>query len=260
MNSAPEEAVRASVPAIQIVPPSGQAAAPISTSPASSPAPGIKLPALAWSRPAPRRMLNFWLALALLLVLAPFMLLVALIIKLTSPGPVLYTQPRVGLDRRSPRDYRWAERRKLDYGGRVFTIYKFRTMRADVNAALQVWAHPNDERVTSVGRLLRVYRVDELPQLVNVLKRDMNIVGPRPEQPHIVMALRETIENYPLRQRVLPGITGWAQVNLSYDRCVEDARRKVEYDLEYLRNSSVTTDIRIMFRTVPVVFFKRGAW
>jgi lipopolysaccharide/colanic/teichoic acid biosynthesis glycosyltransferase len=223
------------------------------------------------------------------------MLVIALLIKLSSPGPVLYTQPRVGLNRRRPEnrerverrqvdhggrpltmykfrsrliglnrrqpgEYRWAERRMTDYGGRPFTIYKFRSMRAESGPTLQVWARPNDDRVTPLGRLLRAYRIDELPQLYNVLKGDMNVVGPRPEQPLIFMSLRETIDDYPLRQWVLPGITGWAQVNLSYDTSIDDARRKVEYDLEYVRNSSLSTDLRILFRTVPVVVFKRGAW
>jgi lipopolysaccharide/colanic/teichoic acid biosynthesis glycosyltransferase len=258
MSAAPEEVVRAAVRGPQgsgSFHPSGRvpASAVSQAFPNDAPAP-------AWRESVPRRLLNFWLALASLFVLAPFMLLVALLIKLSTRGPVLFTQPRVGLDRRRPGDYRWAERRQVDYGGRLFRIYKFRTMQADADPALQVWADPNDHRVTRVGRVLRVYRVDELPQLINVLKREMNIVGPRPEQPLIFMQLREKIDNYPERQRVLPGITGWAQVNQSYDRCLEDARRKVEYDLEYIRTNSVTTDLRILVRTVPVVFFKRGAW
>jgi lipopolysaccharide/colanic/teichoic acid biosynthesis glycosyltransferase len=208
----------------------------------------------------PRRRLNVWLALIALVLLAPLMLLVAVFVKLSSPGPVLYTQPRVGLNRRKPGENRWTDRRRVDYGGRVFTIYKFRSMRADTSPAVQVWANPNDDRVTRVGRILRLYRVDELPQLINVLKGDMNIVGPRPEQPAIFLTLREKIDNYPQRQSVLPGITGWAQVNQSYDRCIEDARRKVEFDLEYVRKSSVAMDLRILMRTVPVVVFKRGAW
>jgi lipopolysaccharide/colanic/teichoic acid biosynthesis glycosyltransferase len=259
MNSAPEEGVRATLRGVGIVGPAREVAVP---TPADSGFPSTltRRSKLVWRFPAPRRILNFWLALVSLVVLAPLMLVVALLVKLTSPGPVLFTQPRVGLDRRRPEDHRWAGRRSVDYGGRLFTIYKFRTMRADADPALQVWAHPNDRRVTRVGKVLRVYRIDELPQLLNVLKQDMNVVGPRPEQPLIFMQLREKIENYPARQRVLPGITGLAQVNQSYDRCIEDARRKVQYDLEYMRNNSVAKDIQILVQTVPVVFFKRGAW
>src|SRR5690606_30276482 len=188
------------------------------------------------------------------------MLLIALLVKLSSPGPVLYTQPRVGLDRRNGPDPRWSGRRKVDYGGRLVTIYKFRTMRAAPASAQQVWARPDDDRVTRVGRVLRQYRLDELPQLFNVLRGDMNIVGPRPEQPRIFMTLREQVDRYAHRQRVLPGITGWAQVNQSYDTSIEDVRRKVEYDLEYLQNESVFMDLRVLTRTLPVMLFKRGAW
>jgi len=195
-----------------------------------------------------------------LLALAPVMMLIALAIKLTSPGPVIYSQTRVGLDRRRPVDISHQGRRKLDLGGRPFTIYKFRTMRADPSASLQVWAAPNDSRVTKIGRLLRNTRLDELPQLFNVLRGDMNIVGPRPEQPNIFMSLRQQISRYPERQRVLPGITGWAQVNQQYDTCLDDVRSKVAFDLEYIRDRSALGDLKILLRTIPVMFFRRGAW
>jgi lipopolysaccharide/colanic/teichoic acid biosynthesis glycosyltransferase len=207
-----------------------------------------------------RRGLNVVIASLLLVICAPLMLLISLLIKLTSPGPVVYRQSRVGVDRRDPMNTSWNGRRRIDYGGRLFTIYKFRTMRPDPAATLQIWALPDDNRVTPLGRLLRMYRLDELPQLVNVLKGDMNIVGPRPEQPKIFMDLRQEIERYAERQRVLPGITGWAQINLKYDSSVEDVRRKVKFDLEYIQRRSAVQDLWILLRTVPVMLFRRGAW
>ena len=140
-------------------------------------------------------------------------------------------------------------------------IYKFRTMK--VNAEVPhsaVWATKMDARVTPVGRFMRKYRIDELPQLFNVLRGEMNIVGPRPERPSIFSQLCDDIEEYPLRQRAKPGITGWAQVNHNYDTCVEDVRKKVRYDLEYLERQSVTEDLRIMARTLPVMILSRGGW
>lgn len=194
-----------------------------------------------------------------LVATAPLMLLIAAAIKLTSRGPVFYRQTRIGIDRR--RHFGGNHRREVDYGGRPFTIYKFRTMAQGGRVTdLQCWASPNDARVTRVGRVLRKYRLDELPQLINVLFGDMNVVGPRPEQPAIFASLREQIAPYPIRQRVRPGITGWAQINQSYDTCLEDVRRKVTYDLEYLERQSVAEDLKIMLRTVPTVAFKRGAW
>ncbi len=133
-------------------------------------------------------------------------------------------------------------------------------MRVNGNPEAQVWARPDDPRVTRLGRVLRKYRLDELPQLFNVLRGDMNIVGPRPEQPQIFAELRRQIGGYARRQRVRPGITGWAQVNLHYDTSVESVRQKVAYDLEYVARQSLAEDLRIMARTVPVVLFRRGAW
>jgi lipopolysaccharide/colanic/teichoic acid biosynthesis glycosyltransferase len=220
-------------------------------------------------RPAPaalapgeraRRMVNVVLAVAGLLVALPLMLLIALVVKATSPGPVIYTQTRVGRDRRDGPSPMWADRRRVDYGGRLFRIYKFRTMHADPAAAVQIWAQPGDRRTTPVGAFLRKYRLDELPQLWNVLRGDMNIVGPRPEQPNIFLSLREQIEDYPLRQRVLPGITGLAQVNQSYDRCVDDVRRKLRFDLAYIENASPWGDVAILLRTIPVILFRKGGW
>lgn len=206
-----------------------------------------------------RRALNVVVALVAIVATAPLMLLIAILIKLTSPGPVLYRQLRVGLDRRGGSGGHW--RRKVDYGGRLFVMYKFRTMYAgQPGGQKQVWASPDDPRVTPIGRFLRKYRLDELPQFVNVLKGDMNVVGPRPEQPEIFMQLRDQITKYQERQRLLPGITGWAQVNQPYDQNIDDVRRKLQLDLEYASQPSALQDLRILARTVPVMMFRKGGW
>lgn len=207
-----------------------------------------------------RRNLNVAAAAVLLLITAPVMIAVALAIRLTSRGPILYTQPRVGIDRRDDDPHVPVDpRRQIDHGGRIFQIYKFRTMQPRPESENgQRWASQEEERITTVGRFLRRYRIDELPQLFNVLKGEMNLVGPRPEQPDIFKQMRDTIDGYERRQRVLPGITGLAQVNHHYDQCVEDVRRKVTLDLEYLERVSPLQDLRIMAQTVPVVLFGRG--
>ena len=134
-------------------------------------------------------------------------------------------------------------------------------MRTDAEQGTgAVWAQAHDPRVTWIGRYLRQYRIDELPQLINVLKGEMNIVGPRPERPMIFAELRKNITEYPLRQRAKPGITGLAQINHHYDRCLDDVRKKVSYDLEYIEKQSLLEDLRIMFQTVPVILFRRGGW
>jgi lipopolysaccharide/colanic/teichoic acid biosynthesis glycosyltransferase len=243
------------------------------------------------------RALNILLAAFALVLLSPLLVLIALAVKLTSRGPIFYTQVRVGVDRRArierrrradrrggaerrlgldrrsrPPDRRATAscradvarrvvgRRTADIGGYAFRIYKFRTMCVDAECASGVvWATRNDPRATAVGRILRHFRLDELPQLYNVLKGDMNIVGPRPERPSIFCRLREEIPEYPLRQRTLPGITGWAQVRHSYDACIDDVRQKVRFDLEYLQRRNLWVDLQIMVRTIPVMLFKRGA-
>jgi lipopolysaccharide/colanic/teichoic acid biosynthesis glycosyltransferase len=205
-----------------------------------------------------RRVLNVTIAVALLIVTLPLTIIIGLLIKLTSPGPILYTQARVGVDRRHWGDGVPDGRRVVDYGGRLFRIYKFRTMYVSPSDAPQTWAKRDDPRVTPVGRFLRKYRLDELPQLYNVVRGDMNFVGPRPEQPRIFALLRDQIPNYELRQRVLPGITGLAQVNLAYDTSMDDVRNKVRYDLEYIERRSPIQDVRIMLRTFPAVIRKRG--
>jgi lipopolysaccharide/colanic/teichoic acid biosynthesis glycosyltransferase len=204
---------------------------------------------------------NILLALVGLILLFPLFLLIALLVWLSSPGPILYTQTRIGLDRRIPFDPSQNHRRECDLGGLPFTILKFRTMRVGAeNETGAVWSQPRDPRVTPIGRLLRQYRLDELPQLLNVLKGEMNMVGPRPERPTIFAELREHIAEYPLRQRAKPGITGLAQINHHYDRSLDDVRTKVHYDLEYIRRQSVSEDFRIMLKTVPVILRRRGGW
>lgn len=203
--------------------------------------------------------MNVVIASVALVVSAPLMLLFAVLIKLTSPGPIFYSQPRVGLDRRRSRDHNQYDRRARNLGGLPFMIYKFRSMHVHAEAASgAVWATNGDPRITSVGRIMRKCRVDELPQLINVIRGDMNIVGPRPERPVIFSRLSKDIADYPLRQRAKPGITGWAQINHKYDECLDDVRTKVRYDLEYLERQGMTEDLRIMARTVPVVILGKG--
>jgi sugar transferase (PEP-CTERM system associated) len=173
---------------------------------------------------------------------APIMALVALAVKLTSPGPVVFRQQRVGLQ------------------GRTFTVYKFRSMRKDAEATTgAVWATTNDNRVTAIGRFLRKSRLDEMPQLWNVLNGEMSLVGPRPERPEFVSSLVEQIPFYGQRHVVRPGLTGWAQVRYSYGSTVEDAMEKLQYDLFYVKNRSISLDLFIIFSTIKTVLLQRGA-
>jgi len=207
-----------------------------------------------------RRALNVVASLAIILITAPIWILVALLIKVTSRGPVFYHQVRVGLDKRRTGAQPNDPRRRDDIGGRPFTIYKFRTMHVDAEDGLgAVWASKDDPRVTWIGRWLRQYRIDELPQLINVLRGEMNLVGPRPERPSIVADLRREIPHYQDRHRTLPGITGHAQINLQYDSSLEDVKKKVEHDLDYLRRASAWEDFKIMVKTIPVMLFRRGS-
>ncbi|HYD53576.1 MAG TPA: sugar transferase [Gemmatimonadaceae bacterium] len=216
--------------------------------------------------PAPRselvsRVVNVVIASLALVAVTPIMALFAVLTKLTSRGPIFYSQTRVGVDRRRRYDRDAAyDRRLRDIGGRAFTIYKFRTMYVDAEKRSgAVWATKNDPRITPFGNFMRKMRIDELPQLLNVIKGDMNIVGPRPERPGIFSKLREDIAEYPMRQMAKPGITGWAQINHNYDTCLEDVKTKVRYDLEYIQRQSIREDLRIMLRTVPVMLFRKGA-
>jgi sugar transferase (PEP-CTERM system associated) len=182
------------------------------------------------------------LAALALLVAAPIMALVALAVKLSGPGPVLYHQTRVG------------------EGGREFPLLKYRTMRRDAEASSgPVWAAAeNDPRISRVGKLLRKSRLDELPQLWNVLRGDMSFVGPRPERPHFVEKLRKVIPYYDERHAVRPGITGWAQVKFPYGSTLEDAEGKLEYDLFYVKHMSLLLDVAIVLETAKVMLLGRG--
>jgi sugar transferase (PEP-CTERM system associated) len=189
-----------------------------------------------------KRALDVALALIGLVATAPFLVTAAGLVRLTSPGGVLYRQERVGLN------------------GRVFTIYKLRTMRADAEAHTgPIWSTVNDPRVTPVGRFLRKTRLDELPQLWNVLRGDMSFVGPRPERPQFVTQLTAAIPFFNHRHVLKPGITGWAQVRYSYAASVDDAIEKLQYDLYYVKNLSLWLDLLILAETVKTVVRQRGA-
>ena len=177
-------------------------------------------------------------AILLLVVTSPLMLLAAATIKLTSSGPVFYVQERVGQD------------------GKIFKLIKFRTMKVDAEKDGPVWAKKDDPRVTFVGRVLRKARIDELPQVFNLLAGQMAFVGPRPERPEFVSELRQEIPFYDQRHLVKPGITGWAQVSYPYGASVEDAREKLRYDLYYVKNMSLFFDTVILLATVRTVLFK----
>ena len=209
-------------------------------------------------REGARRALNVGVAAVGLVMTAPVLAIIAVAVKLSSPGPVFYRQPRVGLDTRAT--FGGNHRRKVDLGGKPFTIFKFRTMRvAAPDQSAQVWASIEDPRITAIGSFLRRTRLDELPQLFNVLRGEMNIVGPRPEQPDIFQNLRNEVASYSYRQRVRPGITGRAQITLQYDTCIDDVRKKVEADLEYIETQSFLEDLRIMALTAPVMLFRKGS-
>ena len=207
------------------------------------------------------RAVNVFIGGAGLLLLSPILLLISIVIRLSSRGPIIYAQTRVGLDRRWRETLALRERRHEDLGGQVFTIFKFRTMRVDAERySGAVWAQENDPRVTPLGKYLRKFRLDELPQMWNIVRGDMNIVGPRPERPSIVARLREDIPEYRFRHRVKPGLTGLAQINQHYDQCLEDVRGKVRWDVQYIRTQSMWLDIRVMLRTVPAVLLKFRGW
>ncbi len=202
------------------------------------------------------RAANLVVTLVALIILLPIIIVIAVAVRLDSPGPVIYRQLRVGLDRRGRMDRRDSTGRRVnDLGGRPFMIYKFRTMLVDAELdSGPVWARTDDERATRVGRVLRKTRMDEIPQFWNVLKGDMAVVGPRPERPNFVLELQKEIDGYRLRNRVKPGITGWAQVNRGMDHTVEDVREKVDFDIEYVRRRSLWFDLMIMLKTLPVMF------
>ena len=188
-----------------------------------------------------RAILHRTVALVGAIVSLPIAILTALLIKLESPGPVLYRQERVGKN------------------GRPFTIMKFRSMRVDAEKDGPVWARSEDDRTTRVGRIIRKIRVDEVPQFWNILKGEMSFVGPRPERPHFVAQLAQEIPYYEQRHLIAPGLTGWAQIKYPYGSSIEDARQKLQYDLYYIKNQSLTLDAVILFETVKTILFGRGA-
>ncbi len=190
---------------------------------------------------AAKRALDVAAALVGLALAGSLMLLVAVIVRMTSPGPALYHQQRVGR------------------GGRIFTVHKFRSMRKDAEAGSgAVWASVNDNRVTPFGRFMRKTRIDELPQLWNVLRGEMSLVGPRPERPEFVSELTKQIPFYGERHVVNPGLTGWAQVRYAYGASVDDSLEKLQYDLFYIKNMSISLDLFILFETVKTVILRRG--
>jgi lipopolysaccharide/colanic/teichoic acid biosynthesis glycosyltransferase len=217
-----------------------------------------------------RRSVYAWLKRALdvvlsavgLLLMLPVFAVLAVLIKLDSRGPALYAQERVGLNRRRSRreEPPSRERRRVDTFGRPFKIYKLRTMVADAERNTgPVWASAVDHRITRIGRILRKTRLDETPQLWNVLRGEMSLVGPRPERPNFVLALAESIPDYPKRYQALPGITGLAQVKSRYDSSLETVNRKLLYDLYYVRHGQLLLDLKIMAATVKVMARGEGA-
>ncbi len=189
-----------------------------------------------------KRSFDIVISLTIVILTFPLLLVTALAIKLESPGPVFYRQERVGM------------------GGRVFRVTKFRSMRNDAEKdGVPKWAKPTDPRVTRVGQFIRKSRIDEIPQVFNVLFGDMSFVGPRPERPYFVEELEQKIPLYTIRHNVRPGITGWAQVNYPYGASVEDAKNKLAYDLYYVKNGSLFLDLIILLQTVRVVLSGDGA-
>jgi sugar transferase (PEP-CTERM system associated) len=188
-----------------------------------------------------RRVVSFGVSLTGLLLCLPFIPIIMLAVRLSSPGPIFFRQARVGRH------------------GRIFSVIKFRTMKNDAETDGAIWASENDSRVTSLGRFLRSSRLDEIPQLWNVLKGEMSFVGPRPERPEFVEWLKREIPFYELRHMIRPGITGWAQVRYHYGASLEEAKRKLEYDLYYVKHLSLGLDLLIMFETIKTIMLRRGA-
>ncbi len=189
-----------------------------------------------------KRAFDFAFASLILVLTSPLMLLVALAIRLESKGPILYKQVRVGIH------------------GAKFWVFKFRSMRVDAEKdGVAQWAKRDDDRVTRVGRFIRMARLDELPQLINVLRGEMSLVGPRPERPQFVDSLNQQIRFYDMRHSVLPGLTGWAQLRYPYGASVRDAEEKLRFDLFYVKNHTFFSDLSILLQTVEVVLLGKGA-
>lgn len=187
-----------------------------------------------------RNLVHRLVALAGALMSLPIAAVTAILIKIDSRGPVLYRQERVGKN------------------GGLFTVMKFRSMRTDAEKAGPVWASLDDDRTTRVGKIIRKLRIDEIPQFWNILRGDMDFVGPRPERPHFVSQLAEEIPYYEQRHLIAPGLTGWAQIKYPYGASIEDARQKLQYDLYYIKNQSLILDAIILFETVKIIIFGRG--
>ncbi len=188
-----------------------------------------------------RQVVSILAAAVGLLLFLPFFPFVVLAVKISSNGPLFFLQPRVGM------------------GGRVFNVIKFRTMVTDAEAGGAKWATKNDPRVTPVGRFMRKTRIDEVPQLWNVLRGDMGFVGPRPERPEFVSWLTEELPFYYLRTLIRPGLTGWAQVRYGYGATLAETKEKLEYDLYYIKHMSLGLDLLIMFETIKTILRRRGA-
>jgi lipopolysaccharide/colanic/teichoic acid biosynthesis glycosyltransferase len=176
-----------------------------------------------------------------LILTSPILLLTALAVRIESRGPILFRQERVGLNEK------------------IIKVLKFRSMLHDSEGATPRWTSDNDDRITRVGRFIRKVRIDELPQLINVLRGEMSLIGPRPERPYFVDLLEQKIPYYGLRHTVRPGITGWAQVRYQYGGSVEEAKTKLEYDLFYIRHLSPMLDFAILLETAKVLLWQRGA-
>lgn len=188
-----------------------------------------------------KRMIDVAFSMVVLTVCMPIWAVVAIVIRLDSKGPVFYSQDRVGRN------------------GKIFRMHKFRSMQEDAELASgPVWADKDDVRITRVGKTLRKLRIDEIPQLLNVLRGEMSLVGPRPERPYFVDQLKKEIPYYTRRQRIRPGITGWAQIKHKYDQSLDDVRKKLQYDLYYLENMSLRMDLKIIMNTIYTVFSGRG--
>lgn len=188
-----------------------------------------------------KRALDIIVSLVVLIVTFPILLIIGIAVRMTSPGPAIYRQERVGRN------------------GKLFTIYKFRTMFNDAERhSGPTWARPDDPRVTKIGYWLRKLRIDEVPQLLNVLKGDMSLVGPRPERPHFVEQFRRQIPLYTRRLRVRPGITGWAQVKWKYDSSLDDVKEKTKFDLFYIENISLKMDAKIIINTIITILKGKG--